>query len=230
MHLGLSCGSSSQHSFTTRQNAPFSSPPDRPPMAYPGKLRCTWLTCHCTPLQQQGAGGWGNQLRGAVAPELWVKAALHDAEQVLGVRLRVGGDAAVDPADGAVHGLRRWLDMGSRCNWFDMKSRCRRCRHLLHPLPRRLAADDVVKRHNHVRTNLVLHLDAARTRERHQTRCQTTQAAAALNNTCCCCTCLRSGVSSIMLPSVGERNVTPSSSTCSRRHMRHWHRMRALVT
>ncbi len=46
MHLGLSCGSSSQHSFTTRQNAPFSSPPDRPPMAYPGKLRCTWLTCH----------------------------------------------------------------------------------------------------------------------------------------------------------------------------------------
>lgn len=38
-YRGLSFGSRSQQCFTTRQNLFLSSPPDSPPMAYPGVAR-----------------------------------------------------------------------------------------------------------------------------------------------------------------------------------------------
>lgn len=58
--------------------------------------------------------------------QLRIKAPLNDGEQVLPMWIFIGGDAAVQPAHGAMHGF-------------------------LHPRPRHRATDHVVQLHHDVR-------------------------------------------------------------------------------
>lgn len=60
------------------------------------------IACHCEPA---AAAARQPDLLHACLPELHIKAALHNGEQVLLVRVPVGLDAAVQPPCGAVGGL-----------------------------------------------------------------------------------------------------------------------------
>jgi hypothetical protein len=99
---------------------------------------------------------------------------VYDAEQVLGVRLLVRGDAAVDPSQGAVHCLPRtrvsrdvtWGEAGSGGARWEQTATCCRTNdfitaYLFNSFTCRLATDHVVQSHDYVRSNLILHLNAA---------------------------------------------------------------------
>jgi hypothetical protein len=61
------------------------------------------------PARQAANGNAGrvssHHLGGALSPQIEIEAALYDAEEILLLGLLVGVDAAVEPADGALHGL-----------------------------------------------------------------------------------------------------------------------------
>lgn len=71
----------------------------------------------------------------AVPAHVEVEAALDDAEQVLSVRVLVGGDAPVEPSDAAFHGLLHARVIG------------------------RGGLDDIVELHDDVRADGVLQID-----------------------------------------------------------------------
>ena len=106
---------------------------------------------------------------------------VYDAEEVLGVWLLVCSDATVDPSQRAMHGLQCARDarcdvFAAHCGVFRLRrggarwlwQKATHCRingfttaYLFNSFTCRLAADHIIQSHNHVRANLVLHLNAA---------------------------------------------------------------------